>query len=261
MAEMFSNPAAYEAMMGRWSMRLAPLFIEFARVRDGDTVLDVGCGTGSLVQAVANTTRRSKVIGIDPVEPFIEYARSRFADPRISFESGSAFELPYADASFDACLSLLVLMLIPKPEKVASEMYRVTRAGGTVAACTWNAGGSISGALWEEATKLDLTAPAERPKHCNRKGQLAELWRATGFKEVEETALEIETNFSSFDDYRSPFLAGVGPPGVYVAGLPADRRKALREALRKRLLGGQSDAAFSISATAWAVRGAVPGDS
>ena len=258
MAEMYSNPAAYEAMMGRWSMRLAPLFVEFARVRDGDNVLDVGCGTGSLVQAVADKTRRSRVVGIDPVEPFIEYARSRFADPRISFERGSAFELPYEDASFDASLSALVLMLIPTPEKAAREMSRVTRPGGTVAACTWEAGGSISGALWEEAVKLDPAAPVERPRQCNRKGQLAELWQATGLKDVEETALEIQTNFSSFDDYWLPFLAGVGPPGVYVARLPADRRNALREALRKRHLGGRSDGAFSISVRAWAVRGTVP---
>jgi ubiquinone/menaquinone biosynthesis C-methylase UbiE len=44
MAEMFSNASSYEKFMGRWSARLAPLFVEFARVRDGDRVLDIGCG-------------------------------------------------------------------------------------------------------------------------------------------------------------------------------------------------------------------------
>ncbi len=53
MAEMFSNAAAYERRMSSWSARLAPLFAAFAKVRDGNRVLDVGCGTGSLVQAVA----------------------------------------------------------------------------------------------------------------------------------------------------------------------------------------------------------------
>lgn len=45
---MFSNADAYEHNTKRWSQRLAPLFIEFAGIRDGDRVLDVGCGTGSL---------------------------------------------------------------------------------------------------------------------------------------------------------------------------------------------------------------------
>ena len=59
MADIFANAVAYEGMMGRWSARLAPLFADFAQVRDGYKLLDVGCGTGSLVQVVADRTRRS----------------------------------------------------------------------------------------------------------------------------------------------------------------------------------------------------------
>ena len=97
MAEMFSHAASYERLMGRWSARLAPLFVDFVKVRDGDRVLDVGCGTGSLTQAVADIARRSEIVGIDPAQGFIEYCRSRFADPRMSFDRGSALELPYPD--------------------------------------------------------------------------------------------------------------------------------------------------------------------
>jgi hypothetical protein len=42
------NAAGYEQLMGRWSQKLAPLFIDFAGVADGEKILDVGCGTGSL---------------------------------------------------------------------------------------------------------------------------------------------------------------------------------------------------------------------
>ncbi|MGB7946382.1 MAG: hypothetical protein WCH75_01745 [Candidatus Binatia bacterium] len=45
---MFEVAEAYEATMGRWSRQLARLFVEFVGVRDGDKVLDVGCGTGSM---------------------------------------------------------------------------------------------------------------------------------------------------------------------------------------------------------------------
>jgi 2-polyprenyl-3-methyl-5-hydroxy-6-metoxy-1,4-benzoquinol methylase len=54
---MFEVAEAYEVMMGRWSRQLAPLFLEFVGVRDGERVLDVGCGTGALSSTLASMTR------------------------------------------------------------------------------------------------------------------------------------------------------------------------------------------------------------
>ena len=261
MAEMFVSASAYDNMMGRWSTRLAPLFVGFARVRDGARILDVGCGTGSLVQAVADVARESKIVGIDPAPTFIEHCRKRFADPRFAFDCGNGMELPYPDGSFDQALSQLVLQFVPQPEKAAREMRRVTRPGGTVAAATWDAANlELSAVLWDEAVKLDSAAAARAPgtRPCSRKGQLAELWQATGFENSEETALEIPTEFSSFDDYWLPFTTGTGPHGVYVATLTPEQRDALRDALRRRLLGDRPDGPFSMRARALAVRGTVP---
>jgi SAM-dependent methyltransferase len=262
MPEMFSNASSYDKYMGRWSSKLAPLFAEFARIRDGGRVLDVGCGTGSLIQAVANLARRSELVGIDPTPGFITYARQRFTDPRITFDQGSAFELPYPENSFDQSLSMLVFHLIATPEKAVGEMRRVTKPGGTVAACTWDGSGGmeLNDVFWTEAVKLDLAAEtrSERAGSCNLTGQLSELWNATRLDDVEETAIGIRMDFTSFDDYWLPYLEGVGPTGVYVAGLSDDGRDALRERLRTRVLGGQSDGAFSLAARAWAVRGLVP---
>lgn len=260
---MFSNASSYEKYMGRWSARLAPLFAKFARIRDGDRILDVGCGTGALVQTVADLTRRSEIVGIDPALGFVMHARQRFPDPRITFDQGSAFELPYPDGSFDQSLSMLVFHLIPTPEKAASEMRRVTRAGGTVAACTWDGAGGmeLSSIFWSEAIRLNPAAElhAERAKSCNLEGQLGELWQATGLAEVHETTIDIRMDFTSFDDYWLPYLEGVGPTGTYVASLSGDGRDALRERLRDRVLSGRSDGAFSLTARARAVRGLVPG--
>jgi ubiquinone/menaquinone biosynthesis C-methylase UbiE len=63
---MFEVAEAYEVMMGRWSRQLAPLFVEFVGVRDGEKMLDVGCGTGSLSATLARVTKASKIVGVDP---------------------------------------------------------------------------------------------------------------------------------------------------------------------------------------------------
>ena len=125
---MFEVAEAYEAMMGRWSRQLAPLFIDFVGVRDTDKVLDVGCGTGSLT--LARVTGASKIVGIEPSNGFIEYARSQNADPRVAFEVGDAQQLPYPDASFDRCMALLSVDYFPDARKAALEMRRVTKKGG-----------------------------------------------------------------------------------------------------------------------------------
>src|SRR5687767_15574033 len=127
MAEMFANAIGYERQMGRWSVRLAPLYADFARVIDGCRTLDVGCGTGALVKVIAGMTRTSEIVGVDPSQSFVDYARTQFDDPRVTFRVGNAMQLPFPSASFDQTLSLLVMMFIPEPEKAANEMRRVTR--------------------------------------------------------------------------------------------------------------------------------------
>jgi SAM-dependent methyltransferase len=260
-AEMFSNALAYEDMMGRWSVRLAPLFVKFAQIADHGRILDVGCGTGSLTRTLAAESSQFEIVGIDPVQPFIEYARAQLTDRRVTFERADALALPYPPASFDHTLSMLVLMFVPDPDKAAHEMRRVTRVGGTVAACTWDRVGlEMTSVFWEEALKLDpeAEARAERPRRLNQPGQLTALWRTAGLQRVEETTLEISTDFSSFDDYWQPFLKKVGPHGVYVADLTPQRRETLRKAIQNRLLGDRGEGLFSLQAKALAVRGSVP---
>ncbi len=260
MAEMFANAIGYEHVMGRWSARLAPGFAEFAQVPDCGRLLDVGCGTGTLTRWIESTAPRMDIVGIDPAQSFIDYARSRTTSSRIGFQLGNVLGMQFPNESFDRCLSLLVLMFVPDPEKAVSEMCRVTRSGGIVGACTWAHDGlEFSQVFWEEASELDPegVTRAERALHSNRQGQLSTLWKNAGLTEVEETTIEIQTPFLSFEDYWSPLMTGVGPNGVYLASLSADRRDALRDAIRNRLLPKGSDGPISLRARALAVRGVV----
>ena len=65
---MFANAIGYEQLMGRWSVRLAPLYTDFARLRDVGRILDVGCGTGALVKTMAHSTKETEIVGVDPAQ-------------------------------------------------------------------------------------------------------------------------------------------------------------------------------------------------
>src|SRR5690348_12918187 len=85
-----TDAAAYERLMGRWSVSLAEELISFAGLAPGDSVLDVGCGTGSLVMALSARREPAAIVGLDIAAPYIAYAAERFTDPRVSFVTGDA---------------------------------------------------------------------------------------------------------------------------------------------------------------------------
>jgi len=259
---MFSAARAYEQFMGRWSRSLAPLFVRFAGVRDGDTVLDVGSGTGALTAAVANVAPSSRIVGIDPAASYVALAQSRHGITLVQFEAGDAQQMRFDNAVFDRTLSLLVVNFIPDVRKALGEMKRVTKSKGTVAAAVWDYGEGMEmlRAFWDEAAALSPAAAAkdERNMPLCRRGDLAEQLRALALNNVVEEALTIETRFVSFDDFWTPFLEGQGPAGAYVASLSPDDREALRLRLRRRLLGSDADKALVLHARAWAASGSIP---
>jgi SAM-dependent methyltransferase len=259
---MFSEAQAYERFMGRWSRELAPLFVRFAGVRDGDTLLDVGSGTGALAAALAAAAPSGRVIGIDPTASYVALARAGQEGERVRFQVGDAQRMDFADATFDRTLSLLVVNFIPDANKAVDEMKRVTRRGGTVAAAVWDYGEGMEmlRVFWDEAIAMTPASDSRDERHmpfCHS-GALAALWRQHGLLDVVEEGLTIETRFTSFADYWAPVLEKQGPAGAYVAALSERERHQLEGRLRKRLLGEGPDRAFVLHARAWAVRGIVP---
>ncbi|HET9821023.1 MAG TPA: class I SAM-dependent methyltransferase [Burkholderiaceae bacterium] len=255
----------YEQTMGRWSRRLAPQFLAFAGCRDGERVLDLGCGTGALGVALLQACNPARVQGVDFSPEYVAHARRAHTDARLAFRVGDACALDEADASYDRVLALLVLHFVPRTADAVAEMRRVARPGAVVAAAVWDArGGFVANRVfWDTAASLDpVGGGAARARNytrpLTRPGELAAAWRAAGLREVQDTQLVVRMDFASFADYWGPYVGREGPGAQYVAGLDAEARGRLEAAVRAAYLDGEPDGPRSYAALAWAVRGVAP---
>jgi len=261
-----TDGTGYERQMGRWSRRLAEPFLDFVGTADGESVLDVVCGTGHLAFALARRCARAQVRGVDFAPPYIAHAQGLNREARIDFEVGDACALPYGDGRFDRVLSMLMLHFVPSATTAIGEMRRVARPGAVVGATVWDArGGLVANRIFfDTAAALDPQAGERRARNytrpMTRPGELARAWHAAGFDDVVETLLGIRMEFESFDDYWAPYLGHEGPAAEYVSGLNESERSRLRDAVRHAYLDGEPDGARSYGALAWAVKGTVPRD-
>jgi SAM-dependent methyltransferase len=115
----------------------AAQLVKHARVRSGQRVLDVACGTG--VVAVTAARLGARVTGLDLTPALLERARenSRIADVVIDWREGDVENLPFEDGEFDVVLSQFGHIFAPRPEVAIASMLRVLKPGGTIAFATW----------------------------------------------------------------------------------------------------------------------------
>jgi SAM-dependent methyltransferase len=257
--EVWNVGAAYERYVGRWSRRVAELFVRRLGVPTGRRWLDVGCGTGALTATVLRLSSPSEVHGVDPSDGFLALAGRQVEDPRVRFSAGEARALPFPDGRFDAVVSGLVLNFVPEPAVGVGELARVAAPGGVVAAYLWDYadGMEMIRYFWEAATALDPAAAEQDERRrfplCHPE-PLHSLWTGAGLTGVAVEPIEVPTRFRDLDDYWAPFLGGQGPAPGYVSTLDDDRRAALHALLCERLPVA-ADGSITLSARAWGVRG------
>jgi SAM-dependent methyltransferase len=245
------SPGAYLRFMGQYSEPLAARFADLAGVRPGQRVLDVGCGPGALTTELVNRVGAELVSAAEPSPSFAAAVRERL--PGVDVRQSAAEQLPFPDGAFGVTLAQLVVHFMADPVLGLREMRRVTRPGGTVAACVWDHAGGRGPleAFWSAARELDPAAPDESDLAGVREGHLASLFAQAGLDDTQVTTLTVRVRYASFEDWWQPFTLGVGPAGDYVASLAPDRRAALREHARDLLPAGTVE----ITAVAWAAIG------
>ena len=250
----------YEQYVGRWSRRVAPLFLSWLGIPAGRRWLDVGCGTGALCAAIVDHCAPSSVAGVEPSEGFLRTAREHLAG-RALLHRGSATGIPLDAASVDVVVSGLVLNFVPDQRAALAEMARVTGSGGTIGAYVWDYAGKMEfmRVFWDVAFELNPDAATLdegiRFPLCQPEA-LSELFASAWLHAVEVTPIDIPTPFESFDDYWRPFLGGQGPAPAYAVSLDGSARARLRDRIRARL-PMRTDGAIPLTARAWAARATV----
>jgi SAM-dependent methyltransferase len=258
-ASMWADAEAYEQYIGRWSRLVATEFLAWLAVPNGAAWLDLGTGSGALSQAVLTASQPAAVLGIDPSPDFVEAAAQSTPDPRARFAVADAGQLPAPDGSFDAVVSGLVLNFIPDLPAALAEMRRVSRPDAVVAAYVWDYAGRMDllRTFWDAAAAEDPAAAeldeGRRFPIC-RPDALEAAWSSSGLQDVAVRAIDVATEFESFDAYWQPFLGAVGPGPAYVASLAPEARERLRERLQSSLPSA-ADGSIHLIARAWAVRG------
>ncbi len=245
---------SYDSFMGRYSTQLSAGLADLAGVQAGQTALDVGCGPGALTAELVRRLGAGSVAAADPSAPFVAAARSRH--PGVDVQQAAAEDLPFEDDGFDAALAQLVVHFMADPVAGLTEMARVTRAGGVVAACVWDLAGERApiSPFWLASRQLAGVVEDESRFPGARAGHLVELFRAAGLEDVEESELTSAVEHPTFEEWWEPFTFGVGPAGAHLQSLGERDREELRDRCRELL----PEAPFTLTAVAWAARGTAP---
>jgi SAM-dependent methyltransferase len=119
-------------------------FVTRLNLKPGVRFLDVACGTGN--SAIPAAKAGAHVTGVDIATNLLEQAKKRAGAEHleIRFEEGDAEDLHYPDGSFDVVVSMFGAMFAPRPERVAAELLRVGKPGGTIAMANWTPQGFVA---------------------------------------------------------------------------------------------------------------------
>jgi ubiquinone/menaquinone biosynthesis C-methylase UbiE len=240
------SDTAYDNFMGRYSAPLAPVFADFARIRGGDTVVDVGAGTGALTAELIR--RGATVAAVDPSPPFAATLERRF--PGIDVRHGPAEELPWNDESFDAALAQLEITFMRDARVGVAEMRRVVRRGGTVAVCMWDREGmEMLAAIHRTQVEIDPHTETSEARTTFRSRAEIEALLGEG---AEVELLDVEAGYSGFEELWESVLGGAGPAGAWASRLDDERREAARAELHRQV--GEPSGPFALRGRAWGAR-------
>jgi ubiquinone/menaquinone biosynthesis C-methylase UbiE len=255
----FVDGDSYERAMGVWSRSAGEIFLDWLKPSAGLSWLDIGCGSGAFTQLITDRTAPSNVVGIDPSEGQLAFARKRPAASLAEFRPGDAMSLPFSDSSFDAAVMALVLFFVPVPSKGAAEMARVVRPGGLAAAYLWDMAteGFPFEPVYSVLRSMGLPPPLPPSVGVSDATALRKIWEDAGFFDIDTTRIKVSRTFGSFDEFWNVTALGSSSVRSQLERMSSDDTQKLKSAVMEKLLAA-SDGKITYSAVANAIRGRVP---
>ncbi|MCU7550706.1 class I SAM-dependent methyltransferase [Chitinophagaceae bacterium LB-8] len=244
--------------MGRWSTLMADVFLQWLNFPYHKSWLDLGCGTGALSEAISNSCKPDRLSCVDTSSEFLSKAKEKNL-PKTDFYIGSSSNIPISDNTFDIVVSGLALNFFPDIISAFSEMKRVVKPGGTIAAYVWDYSGKMEflRLFWDTVREIDTEGykfdEGVRFPICNTE-QLHQIFEEADLIDVESSYLDIATVFKNFDDFWNPFLGGQGPAPSYLALLSPETQEQLKSAIQKKM-PIEFDGLIKLKARAIAIQG------
>jgi len=254
----FDDGASYERMMGRWSRIVGTSFLDWLAPGPGLHWIDVGCGTGAFTELIAERCDPAGILGLDPAESQLEFARTRPSASLAVFRQADAMDLPVTERKFDVAIMALVIFFVPDPAKGVAELARVLKPGGTAAAYAWDV---MSGGLPTEPILAELRAmghahPMPPRPEASRMDMLRQLWSSAGFENVEVKEIAVTREFADYDDYWAISTLSAALKSAVAAMQPTDRNDLKRRVQTR--LGAEPTGKYSYTARANAIKGSLP---
>lgn len=255
----FTDGAAYERMMGRWSRAAGDVFLGWLALPPGLRWLDVGCGTGAFSRLVLEKCAPKEIKAVDPSPEQVEYARSTPAARQVDFRVGDAQSLSFAAAEFDVAAMALVISFIPDPAKAVTELKRVVRPGGMIATYVWDfvSGGSTLQPLRQAIEAIGVAIPPTPGQENSTRDKLDEFFQAAALDDVATRLIEIDVFYTDFEDYWTSQTALANNIVQYLRKMTAADVDRVKAYLRERL-PTDKNGSISYTARANAAKGRVP---
>ncbi|MBW3547475.1 MAG: methyltransferase domain-containing protein [Actinobacteria bacterium] len=254
--------ARYADRYERASWRHWKRFLEGVRIQGGDSVLDIGCGTGKSTSDAARLAGSGSVLGVDLSARMLERARAAAHAEglaNVRFEQADAQVHPFPEGAFDIAISSFGAMFFGDPTAAFTNIARALRPEGRLALLTWR---ELAGNEWITAIRDALAVgrelpepPADAPGPFGLAGaeHVRRILGAAGMVDVRLDQLDEPVEFGVDAEDAMSFVGTFGITKGLTQDLDAESRARAFDALRRTIADHETDHGVLFGSSAWLV--------